>query len=43
MTFHSINPTNGEPFATYEEWRPTACSGAVRMNPGIVSTDRHDR
>jgi aldehyde dehydrogenase family protein len=22
MTFHSINPTNGEPFATYEEWQP---------------------
>jgi Aldehyde dehydrogenase family len=22
MTFHSINPTNGEPFAAYEEWQP---------------------
>jgi succinate-semialdehyde dehydrogenase/glutarate-semialdehyde dehydrogenase len=22
MTFHSINPTNGEPFANYEEWQP---------------------
>lgn len=22
MTFHSINPTNGNPFASYEEWRP---------------------
>ena len=22
MTFHSINPINGEPFAAYEEWQP---------------------
>jgi len=22
MTFHSIDPTNGEPFANYEEWQP---------------------
>jgi acyl-CoA reductase-like NAD-dependent aldehyde dehydrogenase len=22
MTFQSINPANGEPFASYEEWQP---------------------
>ena len=29
MTFHSINPTDGEPFATYEEWRPGEVQDAI--------------
>lgn len=30
MTFQSINPTNGEPFATYEEWQPHQVQDVIR-------------
>lgn len=31
MTFHSINPTNGEPFANYEEWQPREVQDVIGM------------
>jgi hypothetical protein len=38
MTFQSINPTTGEPFATYEEWPTEKAQNIVAAGfTGITS------